>query len=685
MAFSDVRAQGGALLPVSGEPRRGEVDIGTTQPAYGVADRGTNVAAGEGYGSSIASLWTARQWIWRQAFEQVVSPRLRRYWHIWRNFDSGPSPGPGQEWRDRTVMPQAFKEIATRVPRLVMGLWGTPESYTVNGRGAKDETYEEQVRVLIDEELDAIGMGDPQGETFLKRIIDGTYYQQIMGHVWWKVFWRNETAWLKTKMPEFNDAGEIIRWKPVERIETLVDGIDVMWIPVSQLAIDVYGRRRWAIERIETSMESIVAENERHEEQFGQPLYPESAMKQLEMTQNLGTTTRESMDEPRDTEHWPLEGDHQLSHDPGEHPVELWLCWDNVRRTLTKIANRSLVLDHGLAPTPDGLDPYIGDPAVPIPGQPYGDSIFNWTSSLYTRQTRIVRGRMDEVLMGLFQQLAVREKALGSTTWFWRPGGLTTIKGDPAKPISNEFSLIPRRQIDPSAYQEEAHAQRQSEAVSAADSLTQGAEGTSKSRDVSAAEVNQRVLQGATRYQTEILYHEATFKRPLLQKIFGLLQQNMTKEKVIRVLDDQEGVPINLTQLQRPIDIQVGGSMLDSTQAEKLAELDKLTQLVKDQNFAAVAKHRELFTELLKSMRTLKRNSARFVKSEEDVDADRKQRAAAEAAAAGGAPAQAGAKTPPVPSGAEGPGLPGAAGLAGANGSNGDTAAPAAGGSFSEI
>jgi hypothetical protein len=565
----------------------------------------------------------------------------------------------------------------------------------VNGRGYKDETYEEQVRVLIQEALDGIGLADPQGELFLKRIIDGTMYGQVMGHVWWKPFWRKEDAWLKTKIPQMDEEGKVKGWDPIETLQTVYDNVDLTWLPLTHLAVDPYGNpRRWCIEFVRTSLESLQAENERFKEKTGQALYP--GLPKLEI-EKMGSLTREQTDEPRDTEHWPID-DGLASHDPGEHPVELWLCYDNVKRKMLKIANRRVILDRGLADTPDGLDPYIGDPAVPIPGRVYGDSILNWTGPLHQRQTRISRARMDETLMNMFQQYFVREDALKDTTWFWRPGGMTPVTTVvQERPISDSIYLVPRRPLPPEAHSEEAYVQRQSESTAGADSVSQGIEATAKSRDVSATEINQRVLQGASRFQLEVLYKDCTQKKPIVQAVFDLLKMNMTTPRLVRVLDDTEGEMLDLRALERPVDIIVGGSMLEATTQEKLQEMEKFTAMAKgDSAFQPWLKPRPMLVEMLKSTRTLRRNSAKFVKTEEEF-ADEQARQMAAAAAAAGAPPAGGApqggavptaKTsggPAVPQGAEGAGGPGAPGLAGPTGEGPGTSSAAPRGSVETI
>ena len=613
--FTDTRGIGNRALMPAPDPQKRFREAYYPQDYYSPGQsQGPLVAPGD----PVISLWTARFSQWRNGFEQRMSSKLRRYWELWRAFDRGPSPSAGQEWRDRTVVPQAFKEMSTRIPRIVLGLWGGPEPYSVQGRGYRDIEYEEMVRVLLEVTLDTIGQGDPKGELLAKRLIDGETYCQIMGHVWWKVFWRNQKRWVKTKIPSMTPGK---KWDPVELLETVYDNVDITWLPISSLAIDLYGHNRWRIERIRTSFESLKAENDAYLEEFREPLYPGLAALELEAA-TMGSTTKDSFDEPRDTERWPLDADGSY-HDPSETPVELWLCWDNVHGTLTKIANRHIRLDHGQADTPDGLDPYVGVPAVPIPGQPYGDSILNWTGPLHTRQTRLTRARMDQTLLNMFTQYLVREHALTNSTWFWRPGGVGVIRqADQSRPIADSVFMVPQKPMPPEAYQEELYTQRQSESVAAADELAQGLEGTSKSRDVSAAEINQRSGQGALRYELEILYKAATWKRPILGKVFDLLRFNLTTPRIVRIFDDHD-VAIDLTQLDRPIDIMIGDLLTGPALAEKLNEIQTLIEMAKGDNaFAPWLKPREILIEALRSMRSMRRATGKFVKSEEEFRRD---------------------------------------------------------------
>lgn len=631
---------GGKLAPDT-EPRR--TGIGVQDSAYIASpDRGTG-----GYELLTDRIggWLARWRHWREGFEQRVGPAVRKYWALYRNFEDQGGFPPGQEWRDRTVIPESFKIIETRVPRKVLSVWGMPEAWGVRGRGFRDESYEDMVKELISESLDEIGSGDPRNELFYKKLIDGERYRQIMGHVFWKVWWKTQKDWLSTKAKDPNTG----KWKPIQTLETLYDNVDIQWLGLDSIAIDLSNSRRWVIEKFITSHERLVEENQNYKDENGVDLYTNLDLIEAGRYQT-SPVQRDSYEEPRTTERWPL-SDGRILSNPGEHQVEMWLCWDNTNRTLTKIANRCVELDHGLAPTPYGFDPYISLPAVPVPGRPYGESILNWTGPLSRYQTRIARARADEVLLNIWQQYIYREGALRGAQYLWGPGrGMAIEAGNDDRPITDNFAILPRRPVFQEAWQEESYRQTQQEQTAATDQLSAGLEATNKSRDVSATEVQQRVLQGATRQELERLYDEVAFKKVMLGMVFDLLRQNLTKPKKVRILEDKEGAQdgtyqdIDLTQLDRPVDIVITGGMMDISNAEKLQEIDRLVNLGQSPVYGPYLQARQILIEMLKNTRTLARNTRKFVKSDDQMQQE--QQAAMEAAAPGAAPPGGGPTTP---------------------------------------
>lgn len=601
-------------------------------------------------------LWLQRFHNWRAAFEQQIGGNARKYWKLYRNFDQGAMPGPNQAWRDRTVIPEPFKLIETRLPRLVLGQFGGREWFAVEGTDAEDETYEERVKQLMLTSMRECGKDRPDSD-FFKTMMDGMRYGQIMGHVFFKPYWRSDSQWFKTKIK--NEEG---KWENIEVFEPTYDGVDLTWLGLSDLAIDTArGMRRWAIERIRTSVQALKREQVEYRKATGEDLYDPAALVLLGNPAQEGGAgaplQQESFEEPRDTEGWPLT-EQQMYGDPGETAVELWLCWDNINKTMTKIANRSIKLDSGLSPTPDGLDPYISVPAVPVPGRAYGDSILNWTGPLAVYQTRLARARADEILLNIWQQFAVREGSLRSAQFIHRPGGIMSFESaNPDRPLTDNFAVIPRRPVFNEAWKEEGYRQQQQESTAGADSLSQGVEATQKSRDVSATEVQQRSQQGAARYQTENMYLEVCLKGPLLRKWYDLLRQNQTKPKNVRVLGKMEQV--DLTMLERPVDLVIGGGVREHTKAEQASEVRELKELADSPKFGPWIKPRGVLKQLFETWGRKNTDAVIFADEGEIAEANQKM-----AGTVPGMPGAPGGQAP-LPAGEApiaGPGGPGGGG-----------------------
>jgi hypothetical protein len=623
-------------------------------------------------------LWLQRWSNWRAAFEQQIGANARKYWKLYRNFDQGPAPGPNQAWRDRTVIPEPFKLIETRLPRLVLGQFGGREWFSVEGTDAEDETYEERVKQLLVTSIRECGKDRPDSD-FFRTMMDGMRYGQIMGHVFFKPYWRQDSQWFKTKVRNAEGA-----WEEVEVFESTYDGVDLTWLGLSDLAIDTSrGMRRWAIERIRTSVQQLQREQAEYRKANGEDLYKPEALAALTTDQegvgSAASTQQESFEEPRDTEGWPLT-EQQVYGDPSETSVELWLCWDNINRTMTKIVNRSVLLDKGLSPTPDGLDPYISVPAVPVPGRAYGDSILNWTGPLAVYQTRLARARADEILLSIWQQFAVREGSLRSSQFVHRPGGIMSFESaNPDRPLTDNFAVIPRRPVFQEAWKEEGYRQQQQESTAGADALSQGIEATQKSRDVSATEVQQRSQQGATRYQAENMYLEVALKGPLLRKWYDLLRQNQIKSKNIRVLGKMEAV--DLTMLDRPVDLVIGGGIREHTKAEQASEVRELVELSNSPKFGPWIKPRGVLKQLFETWG--RKNTDAVVYADEGEIAEANQAMAGTMPAMPGAPGGQGPLPageapigPPSPSPGGG-GAPSGQGGSRPSGSSGNDSAPA--------
>jgi hypothetical protein len=194
------------------------------------------------------------------------------------------------------------------------------------------------------------------------------------------------------------------------------------------------------------------------------------------------------------------------------------------------------------------------------------------------------------------------------------------------------------------AWREEGYRQQQQEATAGADSLSQGIEATQKSRDVSATEVQQRSQQGAARYQAENMYPEVAFKGPLLRKWYDLLRQNQTQPKNIRVLGKMEQV--DLTMLDRPVDLVIGGGVREHTKAEQASEVRELVELSNSPKFGPWIKPRGILKQLLETWG--RKNTDAVIYADEGEIAEANQ---AMAGTVPGMPDQGGGLGSPLPAG----------------------------------
>lgn len=563
--------------------------------------------------STGVQLWLSRYSMWETQFQREIWPRAQYYWQLYRNIDAGIIPGPAGEWRDRTILPTIFKIIETLVARAVLSDWGGPKIFDAEGVEARDEDYELTVKTLMQSKIDQIGTRSPDQKNFISRCIEQYRYSFVTGHSWGKAYWRDETVLRKARLPIFNPDGS---WNGkysalTEIVDKIYNGLDYTWLPISEVAVDMTGANRWKIEMIHTTLNSLRRENAAFKKQFGVELYPDLAT--LQARTMLDDVSRDKLyKEPDFTEGFPME----VPPDPSDSPVLLWLCWDNFEGTLTKIANKELVLDHGLAPTPDGLDPLVALKGLNVPNQVYGDSTIRYAGPLAVYQTRLRRGRADELWLNLFQQFLVRRDANISTEWLFYPGGYMEVDVEPGERLETMVAQLPRRPIFTEAWSEDQYSQAQAEGAAGADAISMGTEATQKSRDVSASEVQQRVMQGAARFQLATIEREVNWKKRILQNMFNLIQQNMTQPEIVRVIGEDGTIQdkaVGLADLQLGVDIKVGGGLFEQARHEKKQTIQELVMLASNPVFGQVINPQPVLEEWFASNGF--KNPKRFIKS----------------------------------------------------------------------
>lgn len=592
-------ATGGDTRLFPAPPRVGEKSLPDTKTGSALDPNGTTYTKPL---DSKISLWTSRVAGWASEFNSNIVTEMQENWQLWQNDDMFPAYGKGEEWRDRTTIPSPFKWIETLLPRFVLAVVGGRDWFGVEAVGDEDLSYEEKVKQTLLTALDNIGKDSPESRLFIQRVIDAFRYCLIVGNVWFKVRWRKYSS-------VYRLAGKGV----VEEVR--FNGPDIDWLTLDSLAVDLNPNyRRWAVERILTSLQALEAENARFKAVNGVDLYPNlaelaSAATREETLRGSALADQPAISEPEDTVGWPTFGREKKWCLEGETPVELWLCWDNEKQTLTKIANRCVVLDHGAAPTPRGLDPYFGVPAQAVPGRVYGRSLLQWAKDLAHKQTKISRARMDEVMLGIFQQFLTRTGLALPANQFLKPGGHMTIPdplgglGGQSRPLGEDFLLLQRRPVMPEAYNEEQVAQQQAEIAIAADQLFQGAQATDKSRDVPAAEISARITQGNGRHQLIRLYNDSVFTKPLLHKLWDELRANLGPDSTMQVRVKGRSEPVDALQLERNVNFRVGGGVFELTHQNRASEeLPVLMALTNSPTFAPLLEPRKVLGRIFQNL-----------------------------------------------------------------------------------
>ena len=93
------------------------------------------------------NLWTARRQR-SQELKQLYEADWIRYWKWYRNYTE-PLSDPADWWRSNETIPTVFKIVETLLPRYMLGMFESPDWFTVEGRQARVVEYEQMVEQLL--------------------------------------------------------------------------------------------------------------------------------------------------------------------------------------------------------------------------------------------------------------------------------------------------------------------------------------------------------------------------------------------------------------------------------------------------------------------------------------------------------------------------------------------------------
>lgn len=601
-------------------------------------------------------LWSSRRQR-SQELKQLHEPDWLRYWYWYRNVVE-PMSDPADWWRSNESIPTVFKIVETLLPRYVMGMFESPDWFTVEGRHFRSEQYESLVHNLLRTTVDEMGL--------FPKIYEMLRYTIIMGHSWGKIVWREdyETRQILTPTqlthreiienqygragidaaeemygPDILDApsGQVGMSTEVITEETF-NGPDFEWLTLDRVFPDPSGRMRFVIEEIHTTLEEL------EETQDSLEVYDPEVLAELRSyitmkrapgetggLDNLGdarsgTTAGVSIEyarEPETTEGIPEWIVTPMRDGTG---VSLWQCWgwvpknqrgsDDVPWRLLVIAEGKHILRDEPSPTPDGKPPYFPVKSLAIPGVLYGESILKYVGPLSDQQSRLANMRLDEVFLGIWQQYIFRKNAVVSdNAMLMQPGGAIEVNPEPGTSINDTFAVLPRDPLLPQGYQEDVYRQTQAEHAAAATDIMQGVGQGAGSR-TTATEVERKLQQGNARHMLQVMYNDYTVKREVLTRVWKWLQMRLTTAKMIR-LSGGEGVNVDLSMIQIPVDIVVGGGIFAMSKENRIQMDQELMMMSESPVFGMYMRPHPILVRWLTD-RGFK-NPDLFVKSEQEV------------------------------------------------------------------
>ena len=612
---------------------------------------------------AIIEMWLNRQNA-SQLLREPYEPQWTANWKAYRAFVEEHND-PQDWWRSNVFIPEMFNAVETLLPRSVLGQFSKPEWFDINcmhsgfqghsGQGMNCQQYEMSIKSLL--------LGGAQRMDLFEPSYMGQKYGTILGHSWYKVRWERKIENRVEDIP-VNDpeTGELLGMSSELQPHIAYDDPKLDWISNFRLWPDPTGNNDWFIEEIETTFEKLESVNR----QFGGKLYKNMGMLALMSTGKDGTGGRPRRPEDRnegqggvnsfasEEELTSTEGfSKSITSESFDGPtVKLLICsgrvsyepGDGVRWRRQIIANDHILIRDAILPTPDLKPEYFGVPQIPIPGFVYGDSVVRYSAPLNDQLNRIENFRMDEVILGVWQQYVANRGAVTDNSMLFQPGGVVWV--DTAQDVQSAFRVLDRKPLLPQAYTEAAVKRDQIERTTAATAAQQGS--GSGDRET-ATSFQGRVALGNERFRLATMWQNFKFKRELLKRMFGLYQRNLPPGRIVRLLGTDQALAMDITMLQDDIDIMINADVSAGENAAKQQALSMFLQSAVNPQLAQWFKMENLLPDVVSAF--IEKDSRKYVRTAEEMSAI--QQAEMFTAALGGATPGA---NQPAPSGAGGAG-----------------------------
>lgn len=568
----------------------------------------------------IIEKWQTRKAIAQQMRDPYEQQWIKN-WRMYRAYITEMSD-PQDWWRSNTFIPEMFNSVETVLPREVLGMFARPEWFGVNcphssfpgHPGISCGDYEKIVKSLL--------LGGTKRMNFFQKALLSRKYGNIMGHVWCKLTYEREINERPIDMPITDPlSGDVIGMSSELVPFVSYDDPKFDWISNFRVWADPTGNDEWFIEEIETTLEKL-----------------EYVSRRIGVYKNLDLLAGMVTDKPKD----PMNrntaqgagssyGEEDIASVEGFSNTIRDESYDGTKVTLlacigrvpyepedgahyrrTVIANDNIIIRDGVNPTPDMKPEIWGVQSIPIPGFVYGDSYIRYAGPLNEQLNRIENFRMDEVILGIWQQYIANRNAVTSNSLLFQPGGVVFV--DTANDVQTAFRVLDRKPILPQAYTESAVKRDQIERTTAATAAQQGAETPDRE---TATSFSGRVQLGNERFRLSIMWQNMTFKKPLLTRMFALYQRHLPPDRLIRLVGTDMQIPIDISMIQDDVDINIDADVFELDNVAKQQATAMFLQLAQAPPFLPFWKIPELLSDSVETI--LQKDGRRYVRTEEEV------------------------------------------------------------------
>jgi hypothetical protein len=545
----------------------------------------------------IAELWMRRQAA-SQQLRSVYEERWQSNWE-WYRCQKETDRIKGQYWNSNKILPDAFRVVETAIPQHVLGMFRTPNWFSVEAPSAAGETYQGTVKSLL--------LRGWRGFDGFTKAIEGIKYGNIVGHFTGMLFWDVKIGEKEVRVLDFDvtPEGEQITSGIVRQIipTVLHNGPQLEILDNYMVWRDPSGQEKWLIRNMEKSLAELRETSERFKETTGVPLYKN--LDNVEAKQAFGRALSRSTRDVPAGGFGSFETDDLASIVDGiprsfrqdndavilkegwgwvprmkanlDDPQEPTLEYQDTQMRLQTMIGDTVIRD---VPMPSMVWPFFQVPAIPVPHDIYGDSPLSYIGDLIDLKSFVENARRDEVLLNMYGTYAIdRDAEITHQAMMKMPGGAVRIRPDAGKTVGDSIVPLPRQPVLPDSW---LYTQQKDEQIKRTSGSTEPFEGSFApgGSHRTATEFQGTLSVGQGRFALATMWLDEKFKRVTLEKMFKLYQTRMDQEEVLESADDP-GVrgPISMADLVWDVDIHVDSGLFGSMDQQQLQALIQIGQL----------------------------------------------------------------------------------------------------------